>query len=444
MTREIADRTESPAVPDLETSSADRQRRTRLLARAGQLLLEYNESSAATSEALVATAQSFTTERCYVAVSYRSIVVALGDGAPVLRTVRELRLNAAVQTQIHEVLEQVRCGECDIEFALASLAQVDATTPRHPRWLVALMLGAGAASFARLLGADAAAIVVAGVATALGVIARQELGRRHFNLLALPFTAACLGAILGGLAARCGWTRTPELVLIVPALMIVPGPHVLNGLFDLIDNHLPNSLSRLGLAMGILLASALGIVIGVRLILPSTDFPSQPARSVDLNLVSDMLLAGIATCGFAAFFNTPWRQMWTAALGGMVGHGLRFVALDFDFPLDTATFFGGLAVGSIAAAMARSSRGPVVVIAFAGAVTMIPGSSFYRALGGALQLARLDGGSEPELVESTLSYALEGLIVVCGLALGLILGIRGMRWLLENSALGAERRRQSA
>src|SRR5262249_17971956 len=148
-----------------------------------------------------------------------------------------------------------------------------------------LVLGVAAASLAGLLGADAGAAVVAGLATGLGLFARQELGRRHFSLLALPLTAALVGAVLGGLAIRLGWTRTPDLVLIVPALMLVPGPHLINGVLDLLDNYLPMCMARLGLAAGILLASALGIVLGVELTLPGPLLPEQGARADHLNLV---------------------------------------------------------------------------------------------------------------------------------------------------------------
>src|SRR5262249_47893187 len=155
---------------------------------------------------------------------------------------------------------------------------------------------------------------VAGVATGLGLLARQELGRRHFSLLALPLTASLLGAVLGGVAIRLGWTRTPELVLVVPALMHVPGPHLINGVLDLIDNYVPMSLARLGLAAGILLASALGIVLGVELTLPGP-LPAAPGANGDhLNLVSDVVLAGIVTCGFAVFYNTSWRQVGLAVV----------------------------------------------------------------------------------------------------------------------------------
>src|SRR5262249_17132159 len=172
-----------------------------------------------------------------------------------------------------------------------------------------------------------------------------------------------IGAVLGGLAIQLGWTQTAGLVVIVPALMLVPGPHLINGIMDLIDNHLPMSMARLGLAAGILFASALGIVIGVQLTLPGALPPDQGASADQLNLISDAVLAGIVTCGFAVFYNTAWRHVGLAAVGGMAGHGIRFVALEADWSLEAATFLGGLAVGVVAGWMARSARPPVAVIA---------------------------------------------------------------------------------
>ena len=54
---------------------------------------------------------------------------------------------------------------------------------------------------------------------------RQVLGRRHFSILTLPLAAGFIGAVFGALAIRWNWTQTPELALIVPSLMLVPGPH---------------------------------------------------------------------------------------------------------------------------------------------------------------------------------------------------------------------------
>jgi uncharacterized membrane protein YjjB (DUF3815 family) len=251
--------------------------------------------------------------------------------------------------------------------------------------------------------------------------------------LTLPLTASLIGALIGGAAIRLGWTRTPDLAVMVPSLMLVPGPHFINGLLDLLDNHLPMSLARLGLATGILIASALGIVIGLQLTLQ--ELPTEgAARSGHLNLATDMLLAAVVTCGFAVFYNTPWRYVAMAAAGGMAGHGLRFLAIKAGYHIEVATFLGGFAVGATSAWLARSGRLPIAVIAFAGAVTMMPGMAMFRSLGGGLQLARLLGRTDPADVAATLGSALQATLVLGGLALGLVFGARAMLAAKTNEA----------
>src|SRR5262245_4738140 len=273
--------------------------RTKLLLQAGRLLLEYNESTAAIQRALVSTAQSLTDEACHVVVTYDGVAVSLAGDVPALVSVPELRFNTAVQARVHGILADVRRGKLNADSALDHLGRVEAETPKHPRWLASPVLGVAASSLAGLLGADLGAAASAGVATAMGLVARQELGRRHFSLLTLPFTATLIGALVGGLTIQLAWTHAPGLAIVVPALMVVPGPHLINGLLDLIDNHLPMGLARLGLAAGIILASALGIVLGIELALGEPVIADQAARTLELNLISDMILAGVVTCGFA-------------------------------------------------------------------------------------------------------------------------------------------------
>lgn len=380
--------------------------------------------------AVTATARAISPDSCHVAISYNGIAVSLGGDPPLFLAVRELHYNAAVQSRVHALLERVRRGELPLNDALAELNKLVAETPRHSRATAAFILGVAAASLAWLLGADLGASTVAGLSTSLGLAARQQLGRLHFSLLSLPLTAAFIGATLGGIAIRLGWTESPGLVVIVPALMLVPGPHLINGVFDLIDNHLPMSMSRLGLAGGILVSSAMGVAFGIALTLPAPYFPEQNAANHDrLNLLSDMVLAGCASCGFAIFYNTPWKEAGMAVAGGMAGHGLRFLALKSGCQLEAATFLGALLVGAVSAWMGRSGTTPFAVVAFAGAVTMMPGLQMYRTLGGAMQLARLAADVEFALIASTLSQAFQGCLVVGALALGLILGSRLMELL---------------
>jgi uncharacterized membrane protein YjjB (DUF3815 family) len=204
--------------------------------------------------------------------------------------------------------------------------------------------------------------------------------------------------------------------------MLVPGPHLINGLLDLIDNYLPMSIARLGLATCVLLASGLGVVFGIELVLTGPVIAEQGVRADHLNVLSDMLLAGIVTCGFAVYYNTGWAHVGMAAAGGMAGHGLRFLALRAGWTLEAATLLGGFAVGVVSAWIARSTRTPVAVISFAGAVTMMPGLQIYRALGGALQLARPENAADLPAIAVPLGNALQASVAVGALALGLIVG----------------------
>jgi uncharacterized membrane protein YjjP (DUF1212 family) len=397
---------------------------TEMLAAAGRLLVEFNESTGTIERTLATTARALTNETLEVTVMYGGVVISLGDDGPLVKPVRELRYNAALQARVHSILRSVRDGGLSVSDATDELARVEADTPRHSRWIAILVLGVAASALAALLGADVGAVIVAGVSTAIGLFARQELGRRHVALLALPFTAAFFGAVLGGIAIRLAWTQSPGLVLIVPSLMLIPGPHLINGLLDLIDNYVPMSIARLGLANAIVVASAFGIVLGIELTLWGLPAVPQKFSTDHLNLASDMVLAAIVTCGFAMYYNAAWSQIGMAALGGMAGHGVRYVALNAGCRLEIATFLGGLAVGVVASFIVRAYKVPFAVIAFAGAVTMMPGVQMYLALSGVLQLAQPDTEAKQAVVASTLGNAAQASLVIGALALGLVIADR--------------------
>jgi uncharacterized membrane protein YjjP (DUF1212 family) len=395
-----------------------------LLSYAGRLLLEYNESTGKTHRTLTTTARALTDAEFDIVVTYGGIVVTLAGEGRLWMPVRELRYNAALQARVQEILRHVQRHEIEPAEALDRLQGAETQSPPHSRWLTVPSLGLAASCLAVLVGADWGTILVAGLATSLGLVVRQELGRRHLSLLTVAFAGGFVGAVLGGLAIRLGWTHTPELALIVPSLILVPGPHLINGLLDLVDNYVTMGLARLGLAASRLVAIALGVVVGVELILQDVPWAEEAAKADHLNLVLDALLAGIVTIGFALVYNTGWSHVGLATVGGMAGHGLRFLALEGGWALPLATFVGGAAVGAVSTWVVRSYKVPFAVIAFAGAVTMMPGLQIYRALSGALRLARLDKTAGLPLVAETLGDATQACLVVIALSVGLIVAPR--------------------
>jgi uncharacterized membrane protein YjjB (DUF3815 family) len=295
--------------------------------------------------------------------------------------------------------------------------------PRHGRWVVAVLFGLSASAIAWLLRADWGAIAVSGVSSALGVIARQELAKWSVILFAQPFAAGLIGAALGGLAIRQGWTETPGFCLIVPVLMLVPGPQLINGVYDTLENHIQTGVCRLALSTGILIAAALGVVLGGWLTLGPVTLSTSPSEAVPLTLALDAALAGVAACGFGAFYNAPWRVLWVSILCGVVGHGLRYLCLDY-MGVEIATLFACLAIGLIASVAADHLRLPFSAVAFAGAVPMMPGVFIYQSLAGAMRLSAAGTSADPAIAAATLALSFKSVFVVGAIALGLLIGAR--------------------
>lgn len=406
---------------NVNRSEADLKQVAELLALAGQLLLELNVGTEVIRAELKSTAKALAIPECRVAVSYRQVMVSLGTVIWTSDTVHELRSDMAALVTVTSLLNQVRRGEWNLAAALQGLREAKAAAPQLPRWLKVGQFSLAAASLAGILGADGGAASIAALSAGLGLLARQELARRHISLLALPLVAAFMGSLMGGLAIQSGWTHTPEIALLAPALMLVPGVHLINVMLDLLDNQVPMALARLGLAAALLFASALGVALGMALTL-GDDIPISNG-TITLPFGIAMVLAAVAAMGFASNFNTLWQQLGMAALAGIAGHGVRYLVTAAGGNTVSATFLGSFAVGMVSAWLARKDRTPAATIAFAGAVTMMPGLVMYRALGGAMKLASQGKAADPQLAAETFAHAVLAGLIVGGLTIGLALGV---------------------
>ena len=304
-----------------------------------------------------------------------------------------------------------------MDEARKRLESVQRNAPLYKRWLVAIIFGIATSAFAFLLGGDWGTIIVSGIATGLGMIVRQQLAKRDLTLFAQPFAAGLIGAIFGGIAIRLDWTVTPGLCLIVPALMIVPGPHFINSVDDLLENHLRTSVFRLVLGMSIVFAGALGAVFGGWLTLSTAPVGSGPATPIPITLALDVVLASVAAAGVGISYNSPARALWISILCGLVGHGLRFVCMKQGMGLATATLVGCFAIGIISDIAVKRLRLPFTAVAFAGAVTMMPGLLLYESIVGAIRLGIVGKEGDAALVTATFAPLFRATLVVSAMTI---------------------------
>ena len=394
----------------------------RFLQLSARLLLEYNLRSKALERRIERIAQHVGVN-VQTVVGYREVTLAVADGRDLHARAPELRINVAVSAGALHVIDELCLNRIGLDEATKSLEALERLAPRHGRWLVAVLFGLAASAIAWLLRADGGAIAVSGVSSALGLIARQELARQSVILFAQPFAAGLIGAALGGLAVRQGWTETPGFCLIVPALMLVPGPHLINGVHDMLENHMQTGLCRLGLATSILIATALGVALGGWLTLGPAILSTAPSEAIRMTLPLDAALAGVAACGFGAFYNAPWRVLWVSIVCGVVGHGLRYVSLD-HLSVEISTLFACLAIGLIADVAADRLHLPFSAVAFTGAVPMMPGVFIYQSIAGAMRLSAAGTAADPAVAAATLALSFKSVFVVGAIAVGLLIGAR--------------------
>ena len=269
----------------------------RLLQVSARLLLEYNVRSKDIERGVARIARHVGVDDLQTLVAYREVTLATADGRSLHARAAELRLNVAVRVGTNRVIDALCLDRIGLDEATRRLEAIERVAPRHARWVVAVLFGLAASAIAWLLRADAGAIAVSGLCAALALRARQQMARWPVLAFTPPFAAGLVGATLGGLAIRLGWTDTPGLCLIVPALMLVPGPHLINGVHDMLENHMQTGICRLALALAILTAAALGVALGGWLALGPETLSTSPSEATRLTLPLDAALAGVAACG---------------------------------------------------------------------------------------------------------------------------------------------------
>jgi uncharacterized membrane protein YjjP (DUF1212 family) len=414
-----------------ERSSHSNEVRWRVLRSAARLLLEYNERSALVTQHLDRLAT-----RLGIAVStgvaYREVSLATPDGRMFRAHAPELRVDMAVTIGTLRAIDDLCTGRIDVDEGMRRLDSVERDSLRHGRFVVAALFGLGAAALAALLGADWAAIGSAGGSAALGSIVRPEVAKHARSPALPPFVAALIGALVGGLVIRADGTATQSLCLIVPALMLVPGPHLINSVEDMLDNEIDTGISRLCLALTILLAAAAGVVAGMWLTVGTIAEAASGGRVATVALV-DILLAGVAAAGFSAFQNSPWRVVWVAVACGAIGYAIRAVGLVSGTGLAMASLAACLAIGIAAGVASDRLRLPFAAAAFAGAAPLMPGVLIYRSIAFAMRLATGGITADPSLAVAMLSPCVEAAFVVGAMAIGLVAGLRiaGLHGLLR-------------
>jgi uncharacterized membrane protein YjjP (DUF1212 family) len=343
-------------------------------------------------------------------------------------------MNKVVATM--KVIDGICAGRMSAAAARSSFEAI-ARYPPVGLARFALLSGAGAAALGVIFGTeDFRGLVLIALSAGFGAYLRRRLAGISRNLFVQPLCAALLAGAIGAAAVRLQLSSALRLIAVCPCMVLVPGPHLLNGTLDLVRGRLPLGAARIGYASLIILMICVGLLLGLALggvSLPASG-PSSP-----IPLGYDVIAAAVAVAAYGTFFAMPWRLLPIPILIGALAHACRWAVISIGGgSVETGALVACLTVGTLVTPIADRLRLPFAAFGFASVVSLIPGVYIFRMASGLVELIAAGGKASPDLLLSTVTDGMTAVLIFLAMAFGLI----APKMLIEHfyPGIGDERR----
>lgn len=303
---------------------------------------------------------------------------------------------------------------------LSAQLRRDAERPPYPDLIFAAACITGACALAVIFGSRAPlefALIAA--AAGAGGLARRAVGRHGVGLFGQAFLAALIGALTASAAHALATGATSLLVALCPAMVLVPGPHLLNGMLDLAGRHISLGLARIAYALIILAAICTGLVIGLAPIggLPPSSLPlPAPPAAIDI------LAAAVAAASYPVYFGLRPRHIVWPVLAGAAAHGAHYLCINQLHTSNALSVFAAcLVAGLLLGPVAHRQHLPFSGIGFAAVVALVPGVYVFRTVSGMVQMARIP---TTDLLVATAGDFATATVMTAAMGAGLVLAHR--------------------
>jgi uncharacterized membrane protein YjjP (DUF1212 family) len=316
------------------------------------------------------------------------------------------------------VIDQVCNGALPMEAAGQELAAAERLPPAStPRFV--LFAAVGAASLGVTFGAlDLTSLTLIALSAAFGALLRRGLAQRVDNPFVQPLSAAIIAGIIGASAIRFDLSDAQGLIAICPCMVLVPGPHILNGAIDLARARVALGIARLGYAGLTVLMICTGLLLG--LAAGGAALPTA-APSVPVPFGADVIAAGCAVAAFGTFFSMPWRLLSVPIIVGMLAHAARWALISLARAhVATAALVACFLAGLIVTPVADRLHLPFAALGFSAVVSMMPGLFLFRAASALVSMVSIGDNAPSGLLESIVTNGTTAFLIILAMTFGLI------------------------
>ena len=321
----------------------------------------------------------------------------------------------AVTTVVDQVCDgKLGAGAAQSAFEFAG-RQPPASTLRFT-----LLAAVGAASLGVIFGVvDATSLLLIAASAAIGALVRRWLSGIGGNPFIQPLCAAAIAGAVAGAAGRLQVSEAITLIAFCPCMVLVPGPHLLNGAIDLARTRIALGIARLAYAGVFVLMICAGLWFG--LVATGATLPAAGSSAPTL-LVADVIAAGCAVAAFGTFFSMPWRLLPFPIVVGMFAHAVRWAAISMaSANVVTGAFVACIIVSIIVTPVANRLHLPFAALGFSAVVSMMPGFFLFHAASALVELVSIGPRAPAVLLTSAAVNGTTAFLVILAMTLGLIL-----------------------
>jgi uncharacterized membrane protein YjjP (DUF1212 family) len=349
------------------------------------------------------------------------IIVEL-DGAPLSQIVpaKPIGVDMGRALAVTTVIDQICHGTLSAEAAQSALESAGRLPPAStPRFT--LFAAIGAASLGVIFGTlDTTSLLLIAASAAIGALVRRWLSGFSNNPLIQPLCAAFIAGVVAAAASRFQLSHGPTLVGFCPCMVLVPGPHILNGAIDLARTRIALGIARLAYAGVVVLLICAGGLFGFTAIGGANLAIAGPSPPVPL--VIDVIAAGCAVASFGTFFSTPWRLLAFPIAAGTLAHAARWALISVaGTNAATGALVACMLVSVLVTPVADRLHLPFATLAFSAVVSLMPGFFLFNAATGIVELVSIGPSAPAALLTSIAANGATAFLIILAMTFGLIL-----------------------